>query len=271
MRVRDVGKTHNSAICDTCPSLDYCLTPSLFDRLQAEPSIDLRISTYPRSAWIFRQHEPQVGIHVVCDGSVVISMERADQRETVLRIDRRDRITNLEDWVLARPTYSISARALTKSTIIFIGKDDLRRLFTTDPAIAQIMTFHLARRMESVQRRHLELATTGVKSRLTTAFSELLEATGQETTQTARFEFPITRQLLADIVGAAPESISRALSELNAEALIAREPSCIIIPDVPRFISHAGTAAETPIPDPPVKAKEQAPAHMHQTQPRRHR
>lgn len=271
MRVRDVGKTHISAVCDTCPSLDYCLTPSLFNRLQADPSIDLRISTYPTSAWVFRQHQPQVGIHIVCEGSVVVSVERADQRETVLHIDRRDCIINLEDWVLARPTYSISARALTDSTIIFIGKDDLRRLFTTDSAIAQIMTFHLARRVELAQHQHIEQGSTDVKARLATAFKELLEATGQQTMQTAHFEFPVTRQVLADIVGAAPESISRALSGFEAEALLAREPSRIVIPDVPRFLAHAATAAGTPAPEPPVRANARAPMRMHPTQPRRHR
>ncbi|MGA6829135.1 Crp/Fnr family transcriptional regulator [Nitrospira sp. NS4] len=215
--------------------------------------MDIRVSAYSTATWVIRQHEPQVGIHIIRDGCVAISAERADHRETVLYLEGRGVIMNLEDWVLARPTYSLSARTLTESTIIFIGKDDLRRLFTEDPAISRLMTAHLARRMEVIRRRHIAHLTTNVKSRLVSAFRELLEATGQHQSREAHFESPITRQLLADIVGAAPESISRAMTEIETETLIIRNPSRISIPDVPRFIHYSNKAAYETAPDRPSR------------------
>lgn len=247
MRVRDLGQTPTTALCDTCPSTDRCLTRSLFQHLQDQRSVDIRVSAYPTDTWVIKQHEPQVGIHIIRDGCVAISTERTDHRETVLYLEGRGVIINLEDWILAHPTYSLSARTLTDSIIVFVGKDDLRRIFTEDPAIAQFMTAHLARRMEVTRQRHIAHVTTGLKSRLVTAFCELLEATGQHVVQEAQFEFPINRQLLADIVGAAPESISRAMTEIETESLIIRKPSRISIPDVPRFLHYANkAAAETP-------------------------
>ena len=133
------------------------------------------------------------------------------------------------------------------------------------------MTHYLARRMESAQQRHIRSMTTDVKSRLMTAFSELLEATGQQTDQTARFQFPITRQLLADIVGAAPESISRVLTDLEAETLIMREPAHIAIPDVPRFLARAGSTTEEPPAGRPSNAPALAAMLVHPIQPRSHR
>jgi len=250
VRVQDLGQTHGAAICDSCPSSERCLTPSFFEHLNDQRSLDLRISTYPTGTWVVRQQVPLAGIHIVCEGSVAISAERADQRETVLSVAGPDTVINLEDWVLARPIYSFSARTLTRSSIIFVGKDDLRRLYAEDHEISQLMTAHLARRMEATLQRHIARLTTDVKSRLVIAFRDLLEATGQHVAQDAEFAFPINRQLLADIVGAAPESISRAMTEIETDALIIRNPSRISIPDVPRLLQYAAKATNQAAPDP---------------------
>jgi CRP-like cAMP-binding protein len=239
VRVRDLGQTQDTAVCESCPSWDLCLTPSLLQHLQYNPSLAIRISNYPEDSLVIRQHEPQVGIHIVCDGSAAISTELDHQREAVLYVGGRDVMIDLQDWVFERPTYSVSARTLTNSTIVFIGKDDLRRAFATDPAVSKIITAHLARRMEWALRRQGLQQITEVKSRLLTVFRELLEVTGQERAQDARFELPVNRRLLADIVGAAPETISRILTDLETKSLINRRDSRISIPDVPRLLAYS--------------------------------
>jgi CRP-like cAMP-binding protein len=238
VRVRDLGHTIDAAFCESCSSSEQCLTRSLLTHLEQDRSLNIRISHYPAGSLVIRQHEPQVGIHIVCEGSVAVFAELDHRREAVLYMGGRNAIIDIQDWVLERPTYSVSARALSTSTILFISNDDLRRLYAADPTISMIITTHLARRLDWALRRQGLQQVSEVKTRVMAVLRELVEVTGQQHAQDAHFESPINRRLLADIVGAAPETISRVLTELETTALINRKDSRISIPDVPRLMAN---------------------------------
>jgi CRP/FNR family transcriptional regulator, polysaccharide utilization system transcription regulator len=92
--------------------------------------------------------------------------------------------------------------------------------------------------LDEAERRVVELAQKSVLERVAEALLVLRETFGtMEDGETLNMQ--LTREEIADIVGTAPESVIRMLSDLRGEHIIETEGRKILLKNVPALIRTA--------------------------------
>jgi len=126
------------------------------------------------------------------------------------------------------PVRSERLEALTPTRITIVSRDHLSALLTLPPvaeAIAQAFIEALRERQATIRNcayvRHSE--------RVSEKLLQLARTYGRVVPGGVRIDFPLTHQLLADMIGSARETVSLALSELVYKGVIDRQQSRFIL------------------------------------------
>jgi hypothetical protein len=130
--------------------------------------------------------------------------------------------TGASGTLLAPPAPGERLEAVTPCRITVISADSLRALLgfpATAEAIADALAAALAERQATIRNcayvRHCE--------RVREKLLQLARGYGRVVPGGVRIDFPLTQQLLADMVGSARETVSLALAELAREGFVHRQ------------------------------------------------
>lgn len=211
----------------------------LFRGLSEEELVQLeRISEprhYEKMALLFREGEDGVGFYVVASGQVKVFKTSFDGREQVLHIlGPGDPLGEVP--VFAGQTFPASAQALVESRLYFFPRQKLVQLYRDSPSLAMNMLAVLSRRLREFTVLIENLALKEIPQRLATY---LLHQHAQKPVS-SRVKLPVTKGVLANILGASQETLSRVLSRLSQEGLIEVQGKEITILDWDRLKELAG-------------------------------
>lgn len=211
----------------------------LFKGLSEEELVQLeRISEprhYEKMALLFREGEDGVGFYVVASGQVKVFKTSFDGREQVLHIlGPGDPLGEVP--VFAGQTFPASAQALVESRLYFFPRQKLVQLYRDSPSLAMNMLAVLSRRLREFTVLIENLALKEIPQRLATY---LLHQHAQKPVS-SRVKLPVTKGVLANILGASQETLSRVLSRLSQEGLIEVQGKEITILDWDRLKELAG-------------------------------
>jgi len=118
--------------------------------------------------------------------------------------------------------YVNSAAALTPCAVFRFPYDKLASFLMSHPAIEQKFAVKVVHDLRNAQRQLIMMGRLGVPRRLA-AF--ILDCVGHEDyfdAKTQRLTLPMTRDDIADYIGASPEVVIRALRRLEASGLLRR-------------------------------------------------
>jgi CRP/FNR family transcriptional regulator len=132
--------------------------------------------------------------------------------------------------------YPASAVALEETRLLFLPRGDFESLYRTNPDIAQAIIRALGRRLRHLVHVTETLAFRDVAARLALLLVGYAERTGRVTPQGTELTLDRTQEELAIEIGAARESVSRAMKQLQRKGLVQRiDRDHLLVPDISRL------------------------------------
>lgn len=202
----------------------------LFSGLTAEQYDELAmiitLQDYRRGQSIFAEGDPGTGFYVVMEGLVKIYKLSMEGKEQILHIFGPGE-PFAEAAVFIGSTFPAHALALEKSRALFIPRRAFIELIQTNPALAMNMLAALSMRLKKFAHLIEDLSLKEVPGRV--AAHILYLSTQQGDSDTVKLN--IGKAQLASLLGTIPETLSRILTKLSKQGLIASEGPQITILD----------------------------------------
>ncbi|HTR66634.1 MAG TPA: Crp/Fnr family transcriptional regulator [Terriglobales bacterium] len=179
---------------------------------------------------IFSEGDPCPGLWVVESGKVKIFKAAASGREQVLTFEGPgSSIAELP--VFDGGPYPASAAAVADSTLLFVSKEDFRRLCLKSPEVALKVLRVVGGRLRGLVVIIEELSFSTVRHRLA-SFLLRLARQGVRVPQGVEIALPVNQQEVAAQIGTVRELVSRGLGRLQAQGTIEIEGRRILIRDL---------------------------------------
>jgi CRP/FNR family transcriptional regulator len=196
---------------------------------------------------LFVAGEEARGLYVVVEGAVRAFRESEGGREQVVHVERAE-ATVAEVPVFDDGPFPSSVAAEEDSTLLFIDKRDVRALCLEHPQIALAALKVLAARLRRCAELVETLSLREVVQRLARLLLAEARAGGEREGRGLTVTLPLTNQRLAACVGSVREVVSRALTRLQQDSLIALDGRHLFIPNEAALRAYAGEdrGAESP-------------------------
>lgn len=116
--------------------------------------------------------------------------------------------------------YPETAVAQTNSCVLAISGADFQLLLEQHPQITLAVLASVARSLDDARETVRQIITSDVRARIATALLKLAERLGENETGGVLINTPISRQDLAAMIGATPETVSRVMADFKREGLL---------------------------------------------------
>jgi CRP-like cAMP-binding protein len=152
----------------------------------------------------------------------------ADGKESIIRIASAGDIIGHRS-LFTQKYYQATAKALDEAHVCFIDKDFILKLIQAKPDVAANIIQKLSRDLGAAEHRISSFHQKNVRERLAELLLLLKESHGEETPQGIYLNIKLTRDEMASIIGTAPETLIRFMSELKGLGYIEQEGKKIFI------------------------------------------
>jgi len=125
----------------------FVADPQLIRALDASSTPVPCVSERP----LFRQGEPAVGVFILHQGMITLSMMSRDGHSLLAAQAKPGSILGLPGTITNQP-YTMSATAAAGALVSFVGRDDLTALMHADPAMSIKMLQVLAAEVRSARK-----------------------------------------------------------------------------------------------------------------------
>lgn len=192
---------------------------SLFTEVPAQTLAHLvkggLLQRYPRGTVLFEQGQRPDFLHVLLDGSVQL-VGSAGERESVIEV-----LNPVETFILAAvltdTPYLVRAEVIRPSRVLLLAAPVLREQLTVSPELASTMLVSLARQFRMLMRQLKDLKLRNATQRLGCYLLALAGQCGSD-----EFDLPFDKRVLAERLGIARESLSRAIGVLREHGVRVR-------------------------------------------------
>lgn len=181
----------------------------------------------PKDHILFHHGDPHHGFFLVITGQVQIYRTDDAGRRVVLHVmesgESFAEVPLFESH--PNPTYPATAQVVCNSELLFLPTDPFTQYVVSHPHVCLHMVGHMAKRLRWLAGRLEGLALHDVCTRL--ARYLLNEAPTHTNGATVQLNRP--KSILAAELGTVPETLSRALRELEDQSLIRNEGDAIVL------------------------------------------
>lgn len=222
--------------------LNVARQAALFDGMsEAELTgllIVARVIEVDDGVFFFMQGDPAERTFLLAQGKVRLSQLGVDGQQVLQGYIGPGREFGLIAAVSAAK-YPVSAGAVGRSVALAWDEKEVRRLIESDTRLAGNALRIMGRQIAEFQTRIRELSTQRVESRLARALVRLARQSGRETLEGLLIDLPLTRQDLAEMVGATLFTVSRTLKAWETRGLIHSRREQIVLLSLPGLIDLA--------------------------------
>jgi CRP/FNR family transcriptional regulator, anaerobic regulatory protein len=183
----------------------------------------VRHVSFKKGEIIYRQGETSESLYVVHSGKVRIYRLSESGKEQIVRILNPGDFTG-ELALFKEDVHESFAEAMVNTDICLINRDDLQEFLMKYPTISLKILTEFSNRLEESEKQTTRFATEKVETRIAMFLAECLEK-DQESTE---IELPMAKKDLASYLGTTPETLSRKLTELEAEGYIKQKTNKVI-------------------------------------------
>ncbi len=168
---------------------------------------------------IYNQGTDCEGIYCVSSGLVGLRRIDKDGNSILVRLVHPGGIIGYRSLVKKAP-HGNTAEVLASSTVCFVNRRVVCSTMRSDPDIGLKFLSLSLNELSETEDRYLESVTLNAKARLLHALMIFYERSGIKNGDEERMiELPISRQDLAELIGTAPETMSRTIQRLQNEGL----------------------------------------------------
>lgn len=193
---------------------------------------------FQKDELLFVAGEEAHGLYVVVEGAVRAYRESAGGREQVIHVERAG-ASVAEVPVFDDGAFPSTVAAETDSVLLFIDKRDVRSLCLKHPQIALAALKVLAGRLRHCAELVETLSLREVGQRLARFLLAEAHAKGVRTKGGYEVTLTVTNQQIAARVGSVREVVSRALTRLQHDGLVALKGRRLSIPDEAALSAYA--------------------------------
>jgi CRP/FNR family transcriptional regulator, cyclic AMP receptor protein len=187
---------------------------------------------------IFAEGEPGDLLYIVISGKVKIGQRCRDGRENLLSImGPSDMFGELS--IFDPGPRTSSATTITEVWAVLMDRDALRAWMADRPEIAERLLRVLARRLRRTNSNVTDLIFTDVPGRVAKQLLLLAQRFGTQEGGAMRLTHDLTQEELAQLVGAARESVNKALSDFAQRGWIQLDGKSLLICDSERLTKRA--------------------------------
>lgn len=183
---------------------------------------DKKVKLLKKKTDIFSEGDMPLYVYLVKTGSVKTFKSNPDGKELIINIYPANDFFGFEA-ILENRNYTESAVTMLDTELILIPRHDFLLLIQNNPEISKTFIGILCKKISEREAQLVNLAFNSIRQRTAEA---LLNASKLNDSQ---FNIVISRDDLSKMVGTAPESVIRVLSEFKAEGLIETEGTKIKI------------------------------------------
>ena len=177
---------------------------------------------YNKGDVIFYDGDEGNGFYLIAAGSVSVYKLSPDGKEQILHIIK-DGDTIGAVPVFSGKSFPANARALSKTHLLFFDRKKFIELITGKPNLIMNLLALLSMRLREFTIQVENLSLKEIPGRLASYLLYL----AQEQENKNLVKLNISKVQLANLLGTAPESLSRALSNMKTKKLIAEEGNSI--------------------------------------------
>lgn len=183
---------------------------------------------YSAGSFLFHQDDPAGRFYVLVEGRVKLSQLSPDGQQVLMRVATPGMMIAAIALVEGA-VYPVSAQAGEDSRLLAWEQAGLLALIDRYPALARSALSVLAGHVREFQDRYRELATERVERRLARTILRLAGQTGRKTEAGVLLDLLLTRQDLAEMCGTTLFTVSRIISQWEAQGLVQAGREQIII------------------------------------------
>lgn len=185
---------------------------------------DRRPHAVPRKQLIYAEGDEATRLYFVQAGQVKTSKATATGKELITGLYQAGEFFGHQPLLTGGPHHD-SAVAVEDAVLLYIPAADFTQLLLRNPAVSQQLVRLLAHRVRDQDEQLLDMAYNSLRKRVADLLLHLhAQQSALDPTQPL---IQLTREDLAALIGTAPESLSRTLSEFRQDGILELSPKFI--------------------------------------------
>lgn len=187
---------------------------------------------------IFYQGHPCLGIHCLEDGLVALRKTDVHGNTVIARLFHAGQTLGYLAYFAGRG-YSGTAEALTRCRVCFVERAAVRTLLERCPAVGHRFLGRIADNLEEAEDKRLSALALPLRAQVAHLLLTLKDRFASASEDgTLTLELPLSRRDIAAMLGARPESLSRAVRQLEDEGIARFSGRTVTIPDLDALIDE---------------------------------
>jgi len=207
------SEMQNKDYAPTAEGLDHFIKDAQQALNLKELAKDKKTKVYKKKADIFMEGDLPNAIYYIKSGSVKAYKTNFDGKELITNLYKANDFFGFES-LLENNAHQDSALALEDTELVIIPKQDFLTLLQSQRDVSITFISMLCKKVSEKEAQLLNLAYNSVRQRTAEALLKM------STHQDAKESLTVPREDLAKMVGTAPESVIRVLSDFKEEGLI---------------------------------------------------
>ncbi len=233
------AKANQKLECETCVSH----LKGIFCELghdQLTPITNQKVTNiYKKGQSLFVEGNHPNGIFCISNGNIKLTEIGNDGKETLIRIVTKGDILGHRS-LFSEQNYNATATAMEDTRACFIDKSFIIGLIKEEPSVALKVIEKLSKDMGAAEHRLNSMHTRNVRERLAELLLLLKESHGVDEGTRTKIDLRLTREEMSTMIGTAPETLIRFISEFKEAGLIEQEGKTIFVKDERKLFEWTG-------------------------------
>ena len=217
----------NCVSCDK-RAKEWCPLGGNINRLDDAKTLHM----YQAGQSLYHQGTRALGLFCVESGTIALRKLDAQGNETIVRLIHPGQTLGYQA-LFADELHTTTAEALTKSRVCFIEKQTIQDLFQEFPQLSLSFLQRMAEDLHQAEEDRLHLTALPVRARLAHLLLLLKDYYGTINKEgDVEIELPFSRQDMASMIAARPETLSRTLRALERDGVAIFDKKKVTIKDL---------------------------------------
>ncbi len=188
--------------------------------------------TYKKNEYIFFEGDKVENIYFITKGIVVLSKLHTNGEEKIMDILKEGDFIALLTILQNKEEYLVTAKAITDITVEVTSKNDALHNFEENHHFRDTCLKCAANRLGNFHTQLFSTSNLDHEEKILQMLSHLQLKFGYIRNEKKYLELPFSKTILAQLIGIRRETLSRKLSKLKKENIIAFEKNIYEIKDV---------------------------------------
>lgn len=234
-------RTQNSPHCQTCPTRSQSVFCDLMKpHLEKMDKAKTENQYKPRQVIFYEGNQPY-GLYCISEGKIKIYKSDLEGHQHIVRLAGPGDILGYRA-LLSGDSYEATSETLEPSRICFFDKTTFFHILETHPTTAFNVMGLLAKDLGVAERQTLNITHKNLRERLAELFLIFKGRYGKAVDDGILLDINLTREELAELIGATQESVIRTISDFRQEGLVIVNGRSITIKDTQKLIKVANLA-----------------------------